>query len=199
MRVLLRLIRPLDYLRIHHHEKRWYDWYLPGILSIIMLLAIHYLPVRPKILGHDGLIYYVVELLKILTGFYIASLAAIATFNKPGMDEIMPGDPPTISTTFRGRRTTSSLTRRRFLCLLFGYLAFMSMILYFGGAAAGLIAKNAKLVIPVRFFPFFKLSGLYLYLFCVSNLVITTLLGLFYMVDRIHREDPKKIEVKETD
>lgn len=199
MKVIKKLLSPLDYLKIRHKEKVWYDYYLPIGLSAIIMLAIYSLPIRPVLLGHDGVVYHITELLKMLTGFYIASLAAIATFNKPSMDEVMPGDSPTITVLFRGKKTTSQLTRRRFLCLLFGYLSFLSMMLYFVGAFAGLMGKNVLSLFNARIYDFVKLAFIYLYFFWVCNLIITTLLGLSYMIDRIHRDDSRPLGVSDKD
>src|SRR5258706_8987546 len=85
------------------------------------------------------------DLLQVLTGFYIASLAAVATFNKPGLDDPMAGDPPTLREDYCAITTVKPLTRRRFLCLLFGYLSWLSLFLYFIGKGGGLIQKWASI------------------------------------------------------
>jgi len=194
MGALSRLFRPLDYVRIKHTAKTKYDFHIPFYLASAFTLILLILPVSPKISGDGGLIDVFTGLLQMLTGFYIASLAAISTFNKEGMDNTMPGDPPTLASSYRGKIKTDLLTRRRFLCLMFGYLSLVSIFLYFTGAGALLIAPSAKAVCSAGVYFLVKWFFVLTYLFIASNLIITTMLGLFYMVDRIHRHDPELID-----
>jgi hypothetical protein len=185
-----RLLRPLDYLRIKHPAKLKYDFWLPLAFSCSFTAFLYFLPTPVPVFAENGLIFIISGLLQILTGFYIASLAAIATFNKEGMDSTMPGDPPTLKTTYRGKIKILELSRRRFLCLMFGYLSFMGIFLYFLGSGANLLRENALIIIPIHFHLVAKWGFVAVYLFFVSNLIVATLLGLFYMADRIHRTDP---------
>lgn len=190
--MLPKLLRPFDYLRIKHEIKDRYDFIYPGVISFILTLLFFYMPVTPQIFGQDGLITNVVSTIQILTGFYIASLAAIATFNKDGLDDIMRGTPPTLTATKQGQTIKVPLTRRKFLCLLFGYLALLSIFI-------NLISIAAKLAYPSLlylrlgsdYYLLVKVLFIFAYFFILSNLFVTTLLGLYYMSDRIHRNDTK--------
>lgn len=184
------LFRPLDYLRIRHDAKPLFDWWIPAGTSIALTLFVCILPQRVPLLGEGGLVAGFNSLLQVLTGFYIAALAALATFNKAGMDELMAGDPPRLLTTVRGQDAEIRLTRRRFLCLMFGYLALSSMFLYLGGVAANLLRHNLVVVIPAAARDVVYSLALGGYLFLACNLVVTTMVGLYYMSDRIHRSDP---------
>lgn len=194
MGLLSRLLRPLDYIRIKHPLKVFYDFYFPLIAASLLTASFAFLPVQPKITGDGGLIKIITDILQILSGFYIASLAAIATFNKDGMDDLMEGDPPTLKIVYRGKEMTDELTRRRFLCLLFGYLSLLSLFLYFLGAVSSLLAANFKYLLGHQLWWMVKAKWFFvwMYLFLTSNLIVTTLLGLFYMVDRIHRDNHSK-------
>lgn len=191
MDALSRLCRPLDYLRVIHPAKWKYDYFIPTGIAVVLCGAYYALPVSPSLFGCDGIVYIVTDLLKILVGFYIASLAAIATFNKAGMDKSMPGIPPTLTKSRRGKRKQEELTRRRFLCLLFGYLSFMSMAVYFIGAVSGLVAPSITAFLSDFTISVLRLAFVLIYLFLASNLFVTTLLGLYYMTDRIHQHDPE--------
>lgn len=199
MRSLPMLLRPLDYLRIRHDAKPLFDWWIPVVIALLLTIGIVLLPVRVVLLGEAGLIAGFNSLLQVLTGFYIAALAALATFNKAGMDELMAGDPPRLLTSVRGHDTEIRLTRRRFLCLMFGYLALASMLLYLGGLAANLLRDNLAILMPVETNGIVYLVSVFLYLFLSSNLVVTTLLGLYYMSDRIHRPDSSLGNTEEQD
>ncbi|MGK9996690.1 hypothetical protein O6197_24780, partial [Salmonella enterica subsp. enterica] len=78
----------------------------------------------------NGLLLQVNGLLQVLIGFYIAALAAVSTFSSSSIDEVMAGVPPTLVEKFRGQKLTVELTRRRFVCYLFGYLALVSFMLF---------------------------------------------------------------------
>ena len=116
-----KLFKPIQYLFIKHNEKKWFDFILPFIFALIISLIIHFLPKPISLIGTDGVISLVNGMLQILSGFYIASMAAVSTFQKQGMDKIMDGSPVILF--------GNALTRRQFLTYLFGYLAFMSIFM----------------------------------------------------------------------
>lgn len=188
------LFTPLRYLRIENPQKRWFDvWFPLGITALAMALLVAS-PWHIKIFGVDGLIAAITGLLQILIGFFIASLAAVATFQRPGLDATIEGTPASLKETRRGRAVTVSLTRRKFLCYLFGYLALVGIILYFAGELAILLASDVKVWTPQAVVPLVKWSAVALYLFATANVFVTTLLGLHYMTDRIHRDNHEAIE-----
>jgi hypothetical protein len=191
--VISRLLQPLDYLRIEHPAKRKYDYIVPLAIAIPVSAWFTFAPMRPSIFGHTGLLAGINGLLQILTGFYIASLAAIATFNKRSMDLPMSGDPPRLDTIERGIHLTIELTRRRFLCMMFGYLAFLSLSLYLIGIWAILSVDSIKAIFPFSWYSPLRNLFVLSYLVIFSNMIVTTLLGLYYMADRIHRHDSRDI------
>jgi hypothetical protein len=184
-----RLLKPLDYLSIQHQSKLKYDLVIPLVICGISSVVFYVVPIRPPIFGQNGLVALVNSLLQVLAGFFIASLAAVATFNKEGMDATMPGDPPTLKVVEKGRTKIIDLSRRRFLSLMFGYLAFLSLFLYTVGGLINLFANSVRPSLTATWI--WALDAIFLipYLFALSNLLVTTLLGLFYMSDRIHRPD----------
>lgn len=189
-----RLLVPIDYLRISHPEKRFYDFYIPIVLTLVATLLLYVMPSSVDIVGSNGLVSIFTNLLQILTGFYIASLTAVATFDRPSMDEVMLGNPPKLRTKYRGQATMELLTRRRFLSFLFGYLSLLSFILYFVGAFSTLLIPNIIILLPKSIFPYIKFFCVLIYLFLVSNLLTTTLLGFYYMTEKIHRKESREIK-----
>lgn len=185
--VLHQLLTPIRYLFIRHPAKRLLDWVVPALLASIVTSALLSLPHPVRVLGESGLISIFTNLLQILVGFYIAALAAVATFERSGMDEPLAGEPVQMVELCNGHLTTVNLTRRRFLSMMFGYLSFLGLALYFFGALVTLLAENLRVVIPDEM----RISAigafLFFYLFWASNLLVTTLLGLHYLSDRIHR------------
>ena len=185
MSVGSKILTPIGYAFIKHSEKRWFDLWLPLITSGLILLIIAALPKSISFIGKDSLISLVNGMLQILSGFYIASMAAVATFQKSGMDDVMSGTPPKL----KGK----NLTRRQFLTYLFGFLAFMSIVLYFLGGAIQLSSASIK---DMHFVTnsVIKYSAMYVYLFLVSNILFTTALGMFFMIDKMH-EDKKQLKI----
>ena len=159
------------------------------LISIVIILVLCALPKSIAIIGDRGLISIITNLIQILVGFYIASLAAVATFQKDGLDDLLAGDPVTLNVNRQGKYKEIPLTRRKFLCFLFGYLSFMGIILYFTGAVAELLSENIKILAPAYIsLVVVKCVFLFLYLLATSHLFVTTLLGLHYMTDRMHRK-----------
>ena len=146
-------------------------------------MAIYYiLPIKPSIIGTGGIIHQINSVIQILTGFYIASLAAVATFKSERLNEIMKGSDPA---TLMGPKGEETLTRRRFLCLLFSYLVTLCFILIIAGVSAEIISKNLQLL-PTEVFQGAKYVALLLYTFLVSQFIVVTLLGLYYIADKLH-------------
>lgn len=177
MGIIKKVLTPVDYIRINHPEKRWFDFYVPIFFAVIVSICVFMLPKHIALIGKDGLVSLTNGILQILSGFYIASMAAVATFQKDGMDAVMDGYPPTL----RGK----DLTRRKFLTYLFGYLAFLSIAMYFLGGTAQILSKNISEI------DFFKISAikyslLGVYLFFIFNILTTTVLGMYFMIDKMH-------------
>lgn len=181
------LLSWLDWLSVKHWTVQYINWRLAPCVAILSALAVYSLPKSLNLFGEYGLVHQTNGLLQILAGFFIASLAAIATFQRQELDEIMGGDPPKLPKS-QGH-PFEELTRRRFLCLLFGYLAGASILLYLIGAgsmmAAALLhdwAKSAPFVhTAIR--TFFAL----VYCLVLAHILITAVLGLYFLVDRMHR------------
>lgn len=184
---LRHLVVPIDYLRIRHPQKWVYDFLIPLVATIILWGLLWSLPLPIDFVGNGGLIDIFTGLLQILIGFYIAAAAAIATFDRQAMDQPMEGIAPELKIRVRGQTVTERLTRRRFLSFLFGYLSLLSFILYLLGAFVDLLEPNIVALVPHGIIQLVRWTSLFIYLFFACNLVVTTLLGLYYMTERIHR------------
>ena len=184
LNTISRLLTPIDYLRIRHPVKHRYDITIPFIFGSLIYTTYFFLPYKPILLGSFGLIEKISNLLSILSGFYIASLAAVATFESANLDSQMDGTKPTLR--IRDNKI-EFITRRRFLCLLFSYLVFLSMFLLFSGFLAQTISQNLFIITP-KYYNIIKhiLIGIYTFFFC--QLVTITFFGIFYISDKIHRK-----------
>lgn len=185
---IYQILRPSGYLFIKDKAKWKIDWLAPLMLAFFTSIIFSILPLRPQLFGQSGLIEKLLGFLEILPGFYLAALAAVATFDKQDLDKHMPRPVPEISTTYEGKTIRIKLTRRRMLCFLFGYLTFISVCLY-------LIMIIANIIYPSYQVMGFKNSYLPIMIFFVCSLVfwqmiIITFFGLYQLCDRIHFSDP---------
>ncbi len=183
-----RIFVPLRYLQISHSEKWKFDLGLPIILAALFTAPLLMPELRSDDQGMHALIEETRKFLALLTGFFIASLAAVATFGKAEMDEPMPGRSGAILLhKVANEEYEEPLSRRRFLSFLFGYLAFVTLVTYL---ASGLFLSFDKYLVS-KIFEAHRI-GLFctfwaVHSFLVGNVISNTLLGLFYLTDRIHR------------
>jgi uncharacterized membrane protein len=177
---------PFDYLRINHPEKRSIDIWIPLCTSFLVMSFFVFSDIYYEADRILSIVDRVFSFIPTLIGFYVAALAAVATFNKPNMDEPMPGDPIRVD-SFARRETDpiELVTRRRFLCLLFGYLCALSILIAVL-SLAGIVIRNDAAFYLHDYNITAILFGFVLTLL-VSNLFTTTLLGMYYLVDRIHQ------------
>jgi hypothetical protein len=89
---------PLNYLRIRNgegllHSKATYDFVLPCSLALISCIYFWWLDISFAVFDHPVLVQRVSDLLTLMIVFYMAALAAVATFDRDGIDEKLEGDP----------------------------------------------------------------------------------------------------------
>jgi hypothetical protein len=179
----------------------WFDWWkirhwvvkavnrrISPVLGLLAGIIIWLCPISLNLFGEYGVCHQINGLVQILAGFFIASLAAVATFNRKELDDVMSGDPPQLIR--RSGTSFENLTRRRFLCLLFGYLAGMSILLYLAGAA-GTIAAPLFHEWGIEYPNSHKIVRsivMIFYLGALSNIIVTSFIGLYFLVDRMHQQ-----------
>ena len=182
------ILKPLSYLLIEHERLKWFNFTLPGLLTIGFVAVFIFLSPHVNILGEGGLVESINGSIGFLIGFYIAALAAVATFENKNLDKKIAGEPAKLTYYQAEKFWQEELTRRKFLSFLFGYCSFMSIVLFVAGVFAQIFHTGFKILIPLQFH--MPLTALFIasYMFIFFNLAITTFLGLFYLTDRLHRE-----------
>jgi len=181
------LISPLTYLQIRHEAKRWADWWYPLVFAALSTYLVLRYGSAGAIAGPDGLLSKLLIVSSVLPGFYIAALAAIATFNRPDIDELMPAPTPTIVHKIGGKKNVIELTRRRFLTHLFAFLCFESLAVMVTCMFASLVGVSVlgNLIDPVACGV--RIGFVCLLLLMFWQMVFGTLLGLYYLGDRLYR------------
>ncbi|MET4130746.1 hypothetical protein [Roseovarius sp. MBR-6] len=178
----------LSFLRLRSPDIYWYQWIYPTILFLIIFSASVLL--EGHLVGFDRskLASDINVLMGVLIGFYIAALAAVSSFTNENLDQIMKGRSPSIKHLRQGEEITEKLTRRRFLAILFGYCASVSIILFIFGVLQTHIAFRAATrpwvnsVLDIA-----KEVAWAGYTWLLASLLVVTLLGLHYLVERMHR------------
>lgn len=184
----LKIFTPLLYLKLKNRSLITYTWFIPIILALIISVFALFLPKSMNVYEDNTPIRSINQLLSILVPFYIVSLAAIATFKSDILDAEISGESITLTVKRSGQEVTENLTRRRFLCFLFAYCAFISLAIFCIGELAKFLTdylnavKNDDSVWEI-----IKCIFIFCYAFAIGNLFSTTLLGLHHLADRIHR------------
>jgi predicted membrane protein len=76
---------------------------------------------------------------------------------------------------------------------MLGYMAFLCLVLYLTGLMSTVSAASVKKLIAHNYYFTIRVVFIFIYTLRASNLFVTTLLGLYYMADRIHRPDPRDV------
>ncbi len=171
--------RPFSYLKIKHEDKWVYDWAAPLIFTILTLIVSYFFIPIEKITGNGGLVSDLTSFVANLPGFFIAALAAVATFNRHDIDQLM-ANAPKIEIMHHGSSLMIDMTRRRFLCVLFSYLTAISIFLVIG-AKIGL-----AFTIPSEYYLLMSWTGFTLFSFILWQMILATILGLYYLGERLH-------------
>lgn len=190
--MLEHLLRPFAYLRIDHRLKWKIDWLLPMVLSLFCTIVVVIANKRGGgvVFGDTGLTAKVLGFVQNLPGFYIAALAAIATFNRSDIDRHMPEPAPVMAISLRGTSTRIKLTRRRFLCAMFAFLTAESILLtllaiggiFIADPVRGLLANETARMAA-------KYAFVFAFLTLFWQMLVASFWGLYYLGERLHQPD----------
>lgn len=182
-------LRSLNYLRVNHGYALRYNWIYPLVLGGATALGILQLVSAISLFEADGFVRSFTPVLSILAPFYIAALAAVATFSgNPSVDRPFNMSQPVLLKVIGdgGDWENIDITPRHFLSLLFGYCTSLSILLLFASIFAPFIAKLAEFA-PCDWASFLLSIVFVVFVFLLSQLILGTLLGVYYLADRIHR------------
>lgn len=183
-------LRPLNYLRIRHPYALKYNWLFPLFLGGVISFGALKLGSAGDAFKDGGLIFSLIPLLSILSPFYIAALAAVSTFggNKTVDHPFEMRKPVLLSVMGDGGDWEDiEVTPRHFLSMLFGYSTALSLLLLMLAIFSPLILAAFQKVLPG--YASYGLSAfLCVFFFLFSQLILGTLLGVYFLADKIHRK-----------
>jgi hypothetical protein len=181
--IIYQLTRPISYLFLKHEAGKVYNWKIPLLLSVFTLTLFALVSNTQTLAGNGGLIQSISNFVSGLPGFLIAALAAIATFNRPMIDQEMI-DSPTIDIKIGNLELEDqTLTRRDFLLRLFSYLTVLSIALVIFEKVGSSIGVPVNLVSEWYLAEWF-FSAIYVLFFW--QLLVLLLFGLYYLCERLN-------------
>ena len=180
------LLAPLRYWLVRHPVKGLWDFLFPGMGAAVLTSTLMLWPAIPSPYAPTGFLGGLQNLYAILGGFFVAALTLLSTADSRALRQPLAGSPPP-----KFGRETVPLDRRRFLCLLFGYLAFSAFGLYALGFMATLLAPGAKEIFTGHLRTVASITFVLIYTFWLSHVFVSTLVGLYYFTDRLQRPDPE--------
>lgn len=201
-----RLFYPLRYFALINSEKRHLDLWPTLIVTVI--ISAPFIGLSGASFFHPGgFLDRVLLLTAALSGFYVAALVAAATFSHPDMDKVITMGPVQIRTTGPDRQPAiEHLTRRDLTTAIFGYLAFNAVMLSVWSALfVSLSSADLAPLSHIRWIgpAFTRLHLAYwrdgfvvLFSAATAHLIVATCLGLYYLMGRMYRRDPKIVTKK---
>ncbi|MCP1617057.1 MULTISPECIES: hypothetical protein [Pseudomonadaceae] len=186
--LLEQLLRPFGYLAIRHPYKWRIDWLYPVVLALLTVALLACLGNLNDVVKGGGVISLVLGFVQSLPGFYIAALAAIATFGKSDIDSVLPEPTPRIKVRFRDTENLISLTRRRFLAMLFSFLTAESIVLimisiFSVGYGTSIVSLSIG-TIEVGFYVGWL--SVFVYFLLLHQMILATFWGLYYLGYKLH-------------
>ena len=198
--MLTDLLRPFSFLTISHPTRKplIISWLTPALIAALIVGVGALINHNVNVFGASGLINRVLGFIQSLPGFYIAALAAIATFNNRDMLKLMPGIPPVGTVDYNGFPERVPMTRRRFLSSMFAYLTALSIVLTLFAVGMLAVAEPIKAALPVASYPFVKGAVTYFFLMFTCQMVAVTFWGLYYLGDKLHTPETADPSAPET-
>lgn len=195
------LTYPLSYLRLmDESNRRLYRRNLVALALLTLSISTPFIIADANFFGDKGFLDRIGSFSAVLTGFYIAALVGIASFSTSIGDldeEIKIG--PIFRRSSEG--DAEPLTRRQYVCAMFGYLSFVSLIISLAsillivvGSAKGeilsIISNHTSFTgTAEKSLRWIRDLIVVVSSLVISHLFVTTCHGLYYMIDRLYYKD----------
>lgn len=183
-------LRSLNYLRVSHQYASRYSFVYPIVLASLTAFVLIVFSPSLNIYGANGLLAKLTPFLAVIAPFFLASLAAVATFSGPSFFDkpFDMADPVTLTVVGEmGALEAIEVTPRHFLSLLFGYCCVVSLNLFIFAIFVPQIAGGLANILG-SFAPYVAWLGLLIFLSLFYQVILATLLGIYYLSDKIHRK-----------
>lgn len=185
--MLDQILQPFTYLRIKDGRKCYADWIYPGFCTLVLVFLVWCASPNIDLYGTYGLFAGLTSFVQTLPGFFVAALAVVVALDKPGLDDLLPEPCPTIKEKLNGIPNNIKLTRRRFLCMLFAFLAVESAVLVLLGIFGSSLSHAAKQLLPASIKYWASYTFITIYLFMLFQMLIGLMWGLHYLGSKLLR------------
>jgi hypothetical protein len=187
------LFRPVAFLWTSGQSLDMYRLYAPASVAALTLLIFAFLPFSVDLVGSDSLSDYLSTFFVSLPGFYIAALSAVVAFQGGDLDKEMSD--VTAKLLWNGDIADQKVTFRMFLSFLFSYLVVISFAGFFICLVGNILGDSfATLIVSlessVADSALGAMRAIYAgaLVFLASSVVTCTLLGLYFLAERVHQE-----------
>jgi hypothetical protein len=176
------LLTPFGYVRIEFQSRAYFNLYLPLLCAGLCWLLLWFAGAKAPFSSNVGLLAHFTLPFATLVGFYIAALAAVASFQSASLDKPLKGKAAYVEvwSNRAQKMVKQELTRRQFVVALFGYLAAVSMVFIVVGGLIKLLQSSRESL----FTPTVEYLLTFVGLVIVWNVVCVTLLGIYFLADR---------------
>lgn len=153
-----------------------FDWFLQSNVGVCFILK-----------GVNGILRGLSGMMISFSGLCFAGLVYIVSSERKGLDDVYSEE----VTVFNLRRDVGSfgkspaLTRRRYLSYMFGYLTMISVLVS--------MLSYFLSFLPVGFSAGVRYFGLFFYVFFISQMLFIVIFSLYFLVDRVHYVETKKL------
>jgi len=178
------LFTAFSLFRLRGDNLPYFQYVYPTLLTFAIFFTYDKWGKTYFIIDVDKVVSSANTLMGVLIGFYIAALAAVTSFPNENLDNAMAGRSTTLKERCGGRN--EEISRRRFLSILLGYCAFMSIVTFLAGSFSAAVSVNNEH--QSHFFDALSTAYWISYTWMISSLSTITLLCLHYLIDRMHRE-----------
>lgn len=191
---------PLRYLSLKDEKERsLYRRNGMAVVSITLILTLPFLVPGANYFGDSGFLDRFGNVAAILSGFYVAALVGVASFTSSlgDLDKIIEvGKVSGLDASGE----SYFLTRRQYVCTLFGYLAFVCLSLSTISVLFVVVTQVVKgeviSAIPTDWstshwfsdtlLPLTRIFIIALLNMTISHMIVTTFHGLYYLIDRLY-------------
>lgn len=191
------ILKALSFLSVDAPFGAGYNWKYPLSISALLAVLGVMLGADVNYWGKDGLLTALTPLLSVLFPFYVAALAAVATFKGVAdLDKPFPLDAEERRVTMPrmgsgGVIEFIEITQRHYLSLLFGYCAVVSIALIFFYTVFRFVTVSISPPIP-GYVTYFGYGLLLIFIFLFCQVILLTLVAVYYLSDRIHVSKEEK-------
>lgn len=196
------LFFPLRYLKLLREDGKLLLWRdLPVFAILLALILLPFTLIHgADFFGKEGFVDRFGALASTLTGFYVAALVLAATFTTENGDLDKPIEVGPVSLLDQEDHTARKLSRREYVCIMFGYLSFISFALSVLSVIFVIVSGPLSVELPASLdligaagktiSKMISYAGMTLFAGLASHLMITTCYGLYYLVDRLYAKKP---------